>query len=207
MKTNVHLFDIPKSLLDRVKEIKELSIDTEAMGLEISRDRLCTIQMFIDRSEIHIVHFPEINYEAKNLKKFLNQKNILKIFHFARFDIGIIYKYLDILMENVVCTRTLSKIARTYSDRHSLKELCREILKKELNKGEQSSDWGKKTLTQSQISYAANDVIFLPEIFEHLKEMCIRENRYEVAEAIFKIFPELVFISHNNFDILRLIDH
>lgn len=204
MKIHTYLLDIPEGLINKVQE---LAIDTEAMGLKTERDRLCSVQLLVNRSEVHIVHFPEINYQATNLKKLLNKKEILKIFHFARFDMLIIYKYLGILMENIICTRTLSKIARTYSDRHSLKELCRELLKKELNKGEQSSDWGRTELTQSQISYAANDVIFLPEIFDQLKKMCVRENRYSIAESIFAIFPNLVFIENGGFDILHLIDH
>jgi len=204
MKIYTHSFDIPENIIEKTKE---LAIDTEAMGLKTDRDRLCAIQILINRTEVHVVHFPEINYQAKNLKKLLKKKDIPKIFHFARFDMLIIYKYLGILMENIICTRTLSKIARTYSDRHSLKELCREIIKKELNKGEQSSDWGREQLTQSQISYAANDVIFLPEIFDHLKKMCERENRYEVAKSIFEIFPNIVFIESKNFDVLHLIDH
>ena len=204
MKTFTHTFDIPDNLYDKTQT---LSIDTEAMGLETIRDRLCVVQLLINESEIHVIHFPETKYDSPNLKKLLSNNNVFKLFHFARFDMYIIYKYLGVLMENVACTRTLSKIARTYSDRHSLKELCRELLKKELNKGEQSSDWGRRKLTESQIAYASNDVIYLKQIFDVLKDMCVREGRYEVAEAMFEIMPKLVFVESKHFNVLTLIDH
>lgn len=204
MKTFVYEYDIPENLIDKVKT---LAIDTEAMGLKTIRDRLCTVQMLINESDIHIVHFPEPKYKSNNLVKLLQNNKIKKIFHFARFDMYIMYKYLGVLVENVVCTRMMSKIARTYSDKHSLKELCRELLKKDLNKGEQSSDWGREKLTESQISYAGNDVIYLPKIYESLKIMCVRENRMEVVEKMFAILPNLVFTEANHFDILELIDH
>jgi ribonuclease D len=204
MKTTVHKYDIPEYLIEKTTS---LAIDTEAMGLKTARDRLCTVQMLINEKEVHIVHFPTANYKAPNLKKLLKRNNIPKLFHFARFDVLIMYKYLGVLVQNILCTRTISKIARTYSDKHSLKELCRELLKKELNKGEQSSDWGRETLTDSQISYAASDVIYLPDIFTALKVMCEREERYPVALRACELIGHVVFIENENFDPVHLIEH
>ena len=205
IKKILHKYDIPEKVLLNLKS-KQISIDTESTGLQTSRDRLCLVQILLD-NEVHLIHFPTPNYASPNLKKLLKKKDIEKLFHFARFDVGIIQRYLNISLSNVICTRVLSKIARTYSDKHGLKELCRELLKKDLNKGEQSSYWGNDSLTDSQISYAANDVIFLPEIYSILKDIAQKENRYEVAEKVFKMIPDICFIDNNKFNPVELIEH
>lgn len=203
-KIHLYNYDLPANLAETKEEV--ISIDTEAMGLNSDRDRLCLVQILIG-SSVYMVHFPKPDYNAPNLKKLLNNKKIKKIFHFARFDMGIIYRYLGIMLENVVCTRILSKIARTYSDKHGLKEVCRELLKKEINKGEQSSHWGSDKLTESQKNYAANDVIFLPRLFEELKKICDKENRFIIADKMFKMLPDIIFIDCNKFDVVSLIEH
>jgi ribonuclease D len=203
MKTIVHKFDLPKDF-----KATTLSIDTETMGLNLNRDRLCCVQLLVDEQEVHIVHFPKPIYnKSPNLISLLKDKKIFKLFHFARFDMLAIYKYLGVLVRNVACTRILSKITRTFSDRHSLKELCREKLKVDISKNEQSSDWGRNDLTQGQIDYAAKDVIYLPGIFKALKETTERENRFHVAQAIFDALPSIIIAEANFFDPIALIEH
>ena len=203
-KVLTHKFDLPEEFLDFSQ--KAIAIDTEAMGLTTQRDRLCVIQIKIG-DIIHVIHFPEAKYECENLKKLLQKKSIKKIFHFARFDMIMIYRYIGVLVENIVCTRILSKISRTFSDRHGLKELCKEKLKIEINKGEQTSYWGSEELTNSQVQYAAKDVEFLESLYEELKNMAERENRMEVAEKMFIAMPSLIFIECNNFDPIKLFEH
>lgn len=204
-KINFFDYDIPEKY---IKNATEIAIDTESMGLQIDRDRLCCVQMLINDKDLVIVHFPFAIYDrSPNLCSLLGNKDIHKIFHFARFDIAIVYKYLGVLMENISCTRTISKVARTYSDKHSLKELCKELLKKDLNKGEQCSDWGRAKLTDSQLQYAASDVLYLFDLLEELKKMCQRENRYEIAKTACNIIPSVVFIEVSKFNPVSLIDH
>ncbi len=205
MKLNVHENDIPDYVL---KDIKSVAIDTEAMGLNIiSRDRLCVLQMFIDKKYLHIVKFPEKKYNCPNLKKLLKDNNIQKIFHYARFDMLAIYVYFKIMVKNVVCTKILSKIARTYSDRHGLKEICRERLKIDLNKGEQSSDWGSVDLSQSQINYASKDVLYLEDLYNSLKITAIREGKFHIAQGMFKCLPAIVKAEFYHYDPVILISH
>ena len=208
MKKYIYKYDIPQDVFDSLlqKNITMISIDTEALGLDINRDRLCVVQMMINK-DVYIVHFPKPNYESKNLKQLLGDSKIQKLFHFARFDMFIIYKYLGVLMKNIVCTRVLSKIVRTYSDRHGLKELCRELLKYDMNKGAQSSNWAIEDLTQSQIDYAANDVIYLPDLFDILKTMAEKEKRYSIAQDMFDILPSIIRIENSLFNPVDLIDH
>jgi ribonuclease D len=205
MKKFIHKYDISTEIFK--KKFNTISIDTETMGLDMNRDRLCVVQLMIDEQEIHIIHFPKPDYKAPNLKKLLQDKESIKIFHFARFDVFMIFKYLKVKMKNIVCTRILSKITRTYSDRHGLKELCRELLGKDMNKHAQSSNWGAEELTQSQIDYAANDVIYLPAIFNKLKEMCVMENRYHIAKEAFNVINSIIFIEYNLFNPVTLIEH
>ena len=198
MKRYFHLYDIPKNVLE--KRFSIMSVDTEAMGLKIPRDRLCLVQVMLDESEVHLIHFPESIYnKSDNLKKLLSCKQE-KIMHFARFDIGIIYKYLKIKMNNIICTRTLSKIGRTYTDRHGLKDGVREILKKDLSKGEQCSYWGCNSLTEGQIEYASGDVKHLPDLYCGLKNMIQRENREMVSKIICKCIPKFAILESKGLD-------
>ena len=203
-KIKVFKYDLP---LEALQDVKDLAIDTEALGLNCHRDRLCTVQLLINESIVYIIHFPTSDYEAPNLKKLLSNSKIPKLFHFARFDVFIIYKYLNVLMQNVICTRVLSKIVRTYSDKHGLKHICKELLDVNLNKGEQSSNWAAETLSNTQIHYAANDVLYLHKLFNILKNMADKEDRYKVAKVVFEIIPHVVFLENNQFEPMGLIEH
>lgn len=202
MKCKLYKYDIPENIV-----VDIVAIDTETMGLNLVRDRLCCVQLMIN-DEPYVVHFPEPIYnKSPNLVKFLSNPHMLKVFHFARFDMLAIYKYLGVLMKNVVCTRVLSKITRTFTEKHSLKELCKEKLDVDLNKSKQTSNWGAKDLTQAQIEYAANDVIYLKTLFDILKRDCIRESRYHIAEGVFESLPYVCIIENGQFDPCLLFNH
>lgn len=180
----LHTFDLPAD----VRFNGPLAIDTEAMGLNNKRDRLCVVQLSDGHGDAHLVHFPQARYDAPNLKRALSAPGE-KILHFARFDVAIIQEYLGVLLSPVYCTRTASRLIRTYTDRHGLKDLCREILGIEISKQQQSSDWGAETLSKEQVDYAASDVLFLHQIREHLEERLIREGRSELARMTMDCIP------------------
>jgi ribonuclease D len=166
-----------------------VAIDSETMGLNPIRDRLCLIQLSSGDGNAHLVQFKDPAYEAPNLKKLLSDPTIDKIFHFARFDIAAIMAYLNVECHPVYCTKTASRLVRTFTDRHSLKELCRELLGIEMSKQQQSSDWGAATLSEDQKAYAASDVLYLHQLREKLDLMLARENRTELAQACFDFLP------------------
>lgn len=166
-----------------------IAIDCETMGLEITRDRLCMIQISSGDGNAHLVHFPEKKYDCPNLTKLLANEDIQKIFHFARFDLAAIKFYLNIDITNIYCTKIASKLVRTYTDAHGLKALCDEMLKIEISKKQQSSDWGCNEISQKQLEYAANDVLYLHKLKEKLNEMLIRENRKEMFDNCLKFLP------------------
>lgn len=155
------------------------------MGLNNHRDRLCVVQISGGDGHAHLVQIDPSNYDAPNLKSLLADKNITKIFHFARFDVAILYKYLGVWTEPVYCTKIASKLVRTYTDSHGLKDLCQELLAKKISKQQQSSDWGAEVLSKAQIEYAASDVLYLHKIKEALDEMLKREGRTEMADKCF----------------------
>jgi len=188
----LHNEDLP-DLLDYADEI---GVDTETTGLNLSRDRLCLIQIGISRNECHLVKFDKSEFQKegkyKNLVNLLNNKKIKKIFHYARFDLAVIKKFLKINCENIFCTKIASKLVRTYTDRHGLKDLCKEILEIDLNKSQQSSDWSASELSKNQIKYASHDVIFLFDLKKKLYEMLKREDRLEISEKIFSFLQTRV---------------
>lgn len=185
MTIYLHQNDLPGDL-----ELgNSIAIDSETMGLKIVRDRLCLIQISAGDGDAHLVHFIDKNYQAPNLKKLLADNNVEKIFHFARFDVAVINFYLGIEIENIFCTKIASKLVRTYTDAHGLKALCEEMLKVEISKKQQSSDWGNKLITQKQREYAANDVLYLHQIKAKLQEMLIREKRQEIFDNAIKFLP------------------
>ena len=155
------------------------------MGLNPVRDRLCLVQISSGDGNAHLVQFSDGDYAAPNLKKLLANESVLKIIHFARFDVAIIKAYLGIDCKPVYCSRTASKLCRTYSDKHSLREVCRELLGIEMNKQQQTSDWGAANLSDEQLSYAAADVLYLHRLKERLDAMLIREGRAELAKECF----------------------
>ena len=181
--------DIPKN----IKFTNSIAVDTEAMGLKNSRDRLCLVQISSGDKTSHLIQVgADFGYSAPNLKSLLKDSSIQKIFHFARFDLAIIKKYLGVLPTNIYCTKIASKLARTYTDKHGLRELCKELLNIEISKQQQSSDWGNSELSKNQINYAANDVLYLHEIKEKLDNILERENRVQLAKALFKFIPTRV---------------
>lgn len=164
-----------------------VAIDTEAMGLNNFRDRLCLVQLSAGDGIGHIVRFQPNQYnKAKNLKKLLKDSKILKIMHFARFDMAILQKYLGVKVKNVYCTKIASKIARTYTDAHGLKALTKELLGINMNKQEQTSYWGSNSLSNEQLEYAVHDVLYLHELKRKLDEQLEREGRTELAYNCFK---------------------
>ncbi len=170
-----------------------IAVDTETMGLNPTRDRLCVIQLSCGDSEAHIVRLDEkTGYKAPNLKSILSDRSILKIFHYARFDLSMINTYLKINCEPIFCTKIASKIARTYTDRHGLKDLCRDIIGIEISKQQQSSDWGKTELSKEQLKYAADDVLYLHKLKDKLEIMLKRENRLKLANKCFEFLPARV---------------
>ena len=169
-----------------------VAVDTEAMGLNPSRDRLCLVQLSAGDGTCHLVQFRDHDYDAPNLKRLLTDPTVEKIFHFARFDLAILQHYLGVMCQPVFCTKIASKLARTYTDRHGLKDLCQELLGIELSKQMQSSDWGVPELSEAQLSYAAHDVLHLHRLREQLDAMLTRERRVELARACFAFLPHRV---------------
>lgn len=185
--TNItlHRGDLPDSLdLGKI-----VAVDTETMGLKYKRDRLCLVQLSSGDGHAHLVQLNDRNYDAPNLKALLGDDSVLKIFHYARFDIVTIKVYLGVDCRPVYCTRTASKLVRTYTDRHGLKDICKELLDVDLSKVQQSSDWGAEELTQDQLEYAANDVFYLHRLKERLDAMLRRENRLDLAKMVFDALP------------------
>lgn len=162
-----------------------VAVDSETLGLNPLRDRLCLIQLSAGDGDAHLVQFERDNYAAPNLKALLAAPEIVKLFHFARFDVAVIQHYLGVKAEPVYCTKIASRLTRTYTDRHGLKDLCGEILGVTLSKQQQSSDWGTETLTPEQLDYAAADVLYLHALKERLDTMLARDGRTELAEACF----------------------
>jgi ribonuclease D len=169
-----------------------VAIDTETMGLDPNRDRLCVVQLSPGDGSADVVQIPAGHSDAPNLKKLLADKSVLKIFHFARFDLGMLFKALGVMPEPVYCTKIASRLCRTYTDRHGLKDLTREVLGVDLSKQQQSSDWGADQLTDPQVAYAAADVLHLHALMDKLNAMLAREGRTSLANASFGFLPDRV---------------
>jgi ribonuclease D len=167
----------------------EVAVDTEAMGLNPGRDRLCVVQLSPGDGSVDIVHIAKGQTSAPNLGLLLSDPQILKIFHFARFDVAMLKHALGISVSPIWCTKIASRLVRTYTDRHGLKELAREILGFEISKQQQSSDWGAESLSEAQVDYAASDVLHLHEIKAALNARLVREGRLHLAEACFRFVP------------------
>ena len=200
MKVKIHKNDIPNNLdLGKI-----IAIDTETMGLDYKRDPLCLVQIFSGNEEVHLIQINRKTFKADNLKKVLENYDVVKIFQFARFDLAVLNYYLKADINNIYCTKIASKIGRTYTDKHGLKDLCKELLDIELSKQMQSSDWGAENLTEQQINYAASDVLYLHKIKDELDKILIRENRMELANHCFKFLKHRVTLDlagWNNQDI------
>jgi ribonuclease D len=200
MKVTIYKNDLP----DDFHLSGDLAIDTETMGLNFHRDRLCVLQMSNGDGDSYLVHFDGSDYKAPNLKKLLRDEKRGTIFHYARFDVAVIKKYLDVDIKNIFCTKIASMLTRTYTDHHGLKDLCRELLGISISKQQQSSYWGANELSSDQKEYAAKDVVYLHSLRAILSERLIDSNRSQLAHKIFEFIPtraELDIIGWNDKDI------
>ena len=193
MKIKLYNNDLPNN----VKFKNSVAIDTEAMGLNHSRDRLCLIQISSGNSICHLIKINDINSKPKNLLKILKDKKILKIFHYARFDVGILKHTYKINIDNIYCTKIASKLIRTFTDKHGYQDLCKELLNKKISKAEQTTDWGANKLSNSQLKYAATDVLHLHKIKEKLDKILKRENRIKLAKECFNFIKIRVDLDLN----------
>ena len=185
MTIRLHRGDLP----DLSRYTDSVAIDTETMGLHPHRDRLCVVQMSNGDGSADVVQIPKGHTDSPNLKRLLADPGIIKIFHFARFDLAALYNSFGVMPQPVYCTKIASRLCRTYTDRHGLKDLVREVLNVELSKQQQSSDWGADTLNEAQLAYAASDVLHLHALREKLDAMVAREGRTELAQACFAFLP------------------
>lgn len=188
MTIHLHRGDLPEG----VGFGASVAVDTETMGLNPERDRLCLVQLSAGDGEVHLVQFAPDDYAAPRLRALLGDGTVLKLFHFARFDVAMIRRYLETDCAPIYCTKIASKLVRTFSDRHGLKDLCRDLIGVEISKQQQSSDWGADTLSEAQMSYAASDVLHLHAIKAVLDDMLAREDRTALAQACFDFLPTRV---------------
>jgi ribonuclease D len=184
---HLHNGDLPDGLFE---DARAVAIDSETMGLRLGRDPLCLVQLSDGDGEAHLVQLRRPAYDAPNLKRLLTDPGVLKIFHFARFDVAMFQRHLDVVTTPIYCTKIASKLARTYTDRHGLKDVTRELLGIELSKAQQSSDWGAVQLTPEQLAYAASDVLHLHALRLRLDDMLTREGRMALAQACFAFLPQ-----------------
>ena len=190
----LHKRDLP----DEIGFSDKIAIDCEFTGLNIERDRLCILQISSGKHDAHIIQLDKDNYHAPNLKKILNDNDISKIFHFARADLLFIKKYLEVDVKNVNCTKIMSKIARSYSDKHGLKDLIKEFIGIDVSKQLQTSDFGGE-LTEKQLKYCAQDVVYLHKIYECLEKILIRENRIDLYKETIKFINTRVKLDFASF--------
>ena len=194
--------DLPKTI-----EFSDcIAIDTETMGLDFRRDRLSLVQISNGDNHAHLVQIKK-NTSYPILAKMLKNNNIKKIFHYARFDLAAIQKNMGIFCENIYCTKIASKLIRTYTDKHGLKELCKELINIDISKQKQSSDWGNKSLSHDQLKYAASDVLYLHKIKYELDIILEREGRKELAEKLFKFIGTRAFLDLNGWNEPDIFDH
>ncbi len=185
MTIELHKGDLP----DGVDFGSSVAIDTETLGLNPLRDRLCLVQLSSGDGNAHLVQLAAGEYDAPNLKALLADTNVSKIFHFARFDIATLYHHLGVMTTPVYCTKIASKLTRTYTSYHGLKDLCRELAGVEISKQQQSSDWGADNLSEDQMKYAASDVLYLHKLRDELEIRLARENRTQLAASCFDFLP------------------
>lgn len=195
-----HEGDLPEGVLNA----DTIAVDTETMGLNPYRDRLCLVQLSSGDGNAHLVQLKQGEYDAPNLKALLADPNILKIFHFARFDVAVIKHYLDVVTTPVYCTKIASKLVRTFTDRHGLRDLAKDLVGADISKQQQSSDWGADNINSAQRDYAASDVLFLHKMKEELDRRLEREGRLHIAQACFDFLParaELDLLGYEDPDI------
>ncbi|MFN6560665.1 MAG: ribonuclease H-like domain-containing protein [Nostoc sp. ChiSLP01] len=185
--------DLSDAAVEQYLESTAIAVDTETMGLLPQRDRLCLVQLCNLEGKVTAIRIAKGQTDAPNLKKLLQAANVVKVFHFARFDLATLRAYLGIEVQPVFCTKIASKLARTYTNRHGLKDVVQELEQVELDKSAQSSDWGNAAnLSEAQLSYAANDVRYLLSVQKKLTQMLEREERWELARQCFEVLPTIV---------------
>ena len=187
-----------KDLPEKIELSDKIAVDCEFTGLNIERDRLCLVQISTGNNDAHIIQLDKDNYEAPNLKQVLSNKNINKLFHYARADLLFIKKYLNLDIENVNCTKIMSKIARSYTDKHGLKDLIKEFIGIDISKQLQSSDFGGE-LSDRQLRYCAQDVLYLHKIYESLKKILVREKRINLYDETIKFINTRVKLDYASF--------
>lgn len=185
MSIHYHKKDLP----DGLDFGSSIAVDTETQGLSMVRDKLCLVQLSAGDGDAHIVQMDRQTYDCPNLKALLSDPKIEKIFHFARFDVAILKRDLDIDLDPIFCTKIASALVRTYTDAHGLKNLCKELLNIDLSKQQQSSDWASESLSDAQLEYAASDVLYLHQLQRILTARLMREDRYELAKSCFAFLP------------------
>ena len=204
MSTFLHVGDLPH---DALAGAGAVAVDSETMGLRLGRDPLCVVQLSDGNGDAHVVQLDRSTYDAPNLKRLLADPAILKIFHFGRFDIAMFWLHLGVVTQPVYCTKIASKIARTYTDRHGLKDVTRELLGVDLSKAQQSSDWGAAELSKDQVDYAASDVLHLHALRARLDEMLVREGREELAKACFDFLPHRAQLDARGWEDIDIFAH
>ena len=190
MSHHLHRGDLPEG----IDFGAAVAVDTEAMGLNPHRDRLCLVQLSAGDGKAHLVQLGPGAYAAPRLKALMADPTVTKIFHFARFDLAMIYHYVGVMAGPVYCTKIASRLARTFTDKHGLRDLCKDVLNVDLSKQQQSSDWGAATLTDQQLQYAATDVLHLHALRARLDAMLEREGRADLARAAFNFLPARVLL-------------
>jgi len=203
MTIRLHRGDLP----DISRYTDSVAIDTETMGLHPHRDRLCVVQMSNGDGSADVIQIAKGPRDAPNLKALLANPAITKIFHFARFDLGALYHGFGVMPQPVYCTKIASRLARTYTDRHGLKDLVREVLNIDLSKQQQSSDWGSQTLSEAQLAYAASDVLHLHALRERLDAMLAREGRLSLAQACLEFLPTRAKLALQGWDTEDIFAH
>jgi len=200
----LHQGDLPSSALAGARAV---AVDSETMGLRIGRDPLCVVQLSDGGGDAHIVQLDRATYDAPNLKRLLADPQVTKIFHFGRFDIAMFHRHLGVVATPVYCTKIASKLARTYTDRHGLKDLVKELLGVDLSKAQQSSDWGTAALSEDQLAYAASDVLHLHALRARLDEMLVREGRAGLARACFDFLPHRALLDGAGWEDVDIFAH
>ncbi|MGJ4969119.1 ribonuclease D [Bradyrhizobium sp. HKCCYLRH1073] len=203
MTVRLHRGDLP----DLSRYTSSVAIDTETMGLNPHRDRLCVVQLSPGDGSADVVQIPKGHTDAPNLKALLGNPDITKIFHFARFDVAALFHAFGVMPQPVYCTKIASRLARTYTDRHGLKDLVRELLNVDLSKQQQSSDWGAEQLSEPQLAYAASDVLHLHALREKLDGMLAREGRLALAQACFVFLPHRATLDLGGFEAEDIFAH
>ena len=204
MANHVHRGDLPDGVFAGADAV---AIDSETMGLRLGRDPLCVVQLSDGNGDAHVVQLGRPDYDAPNLRALLTNCNITKIFHFGRFDIAMFYLHLGVVTSPVYCTKIASKLARTYTDRHGLKDVSKELLGIDMSKAQQSSDWGAAILSPDQLAYAASDVLHLHRLRAGLDAMLVREGRQGLARACFDFLPHRAMLDVAGWDEVDIFAH